>query len=203
MWADLLQWIRQYIGVNRSIHLMYSRNYSLHNSDMTEKNVKCSSFLHTPCVYFPYHGSLICCDLLSVFDIVVWHCEILIVIAGIIHWRIPMISYPIWKLWISYTMNWSTTQLQISKHITVWKLVGCIFLGKSDSNCHYQVGNGTGIADRSEKNDTFCESRTILFMAFRNFRPFPPLHMNMAANVIFMLIWLKCLWQRLIISRCA
>ena len=38
------------------------------------------------------------------------------------------------------------------------------------------------------KNDTFCESRTILFMAFRNFRPFPPLHMNMAANVIFMLI---------------
>ena len=99
--------------------------------------MKCSSFFYTPCIYFPYNGSLICCDLLSVFGILVWHCEILIVIAGIIHWRIPMIFYPIWKLWISYTMNWSTTQLQICKQIKVWKLFGCIFFAKSDSNCHY------------------------------------------------------------------
>ena len=54
VWTDLLQWIRQYIGVNRSIHLMYSRNYSLHNSDMTENNVKCSSFF----VYTLYIFSL-------------------------------------------------------------------------------------------------------------------------------------------------
>ena len=144
MWTDLLQWIRQYIGVNRSIHLMYSRNYSLHNSDMTEKNVKCRFFVDAPCIFFPYNGSLICCDLLSVFDIVVWHCEFLIVIAGITHWRIPMISYHIWKLWISYTMKWSTTQWQICKQIKVWKLVGCIILGKSDSNCHYYQDYASG-----------------------------------------------------------
>ena len=33
VWTYLRQWIRQYVGVNLSIHLMYSRNYSLHNSD--------------------------------------------------------------------------------------------------------------------------------------------------------------------------
>ena len=81
-------------------------------------------FVYTLCIF-----SLKCVTHLLWFVVCLWYRsvtlwnKILIVIADIIHWRIPMISYPIWKLWISYTMILSTTQLKICKQIKVCKII--------------------------------------------------------------------------------
>ena len=67
------------------------------------------------------------------------------------------------------------------------------------SHSNKQIESYLSGAGRDGKNGTFRKKRNVLckqddfFMAFRNFRPFPPIHMKMAANVIFMLIIKMCM----------